>query len=89
MHIMMNISKLHAGTSHGIKNEESRMGSIFAGLYLQKSPYCMWDQAMESRMGGHVCKMQGIEREKSTGITVLARTDSGDRGPEDATKQKA
>jgi hypothetical protein len=27
------------GTSHGFKNEESRMGSIFAGRYLQNSPY--------------------------------------------------
>jgi hypothetical protein len=39
MDIMMNISEMHAGTSHGIKNEESRMGSIFAGRYLQKTPY--------------------------------------------------
>jgi hypothetical protein len=39
MDIMMNISKLHVGTSHGIKYEESRMGSIFAVRYLQKSPY--------------------------------------------------
>jgi hypothetical protein len=57
--IMVNISKLHAGSSHGIKN------------------------------GGHECKMQGIKREKSTGITVWAKTDSGDRGPEDAANQKA
>jgi hypothetical protein len=52
---MVNINKLHAGSSHGIKN------------------------------GGHESK--GIEREKSTGITIWAKTDSGDSGPEDAAKQ--
>jgi hypothetical protein len=38
---------------------------------------------------GHACKMQGVKREKSRGITVWARTDSGDRCPEDAAEQKA
>ena len=35
--IMVKISKLHAETSYGFKNGESRM--IFAGRHLQKSPY--------------------------------------------------
>jgi hypothetical protein len=38
---------------------------------------------------GHEGKMQGIERENSTGITVWARTESGDHGPVDAAEQNA
>jgi hypothetical protein len=56
--IMVNISKLHAGTSYGIKN------------------------------GGQECKMQGIKREKFTGITIWARTDSGYHCLEDASETK-
>jgi hypothetical protein len=56
--IMVNISKLHAGSSYGIKN------------------------------GGHESEMQGIERKKSMGITVWARTDSGNRGPGDTAETK-
>jgi hypothetical protein len=48
---MVNISKQHAGTSHGMKK---------------------W---------GRECKKQRTKREKSPGITVWAKTDSGDRCP--------
>jgi hypothetical protein len=50
-----------------------------------------WNQEGTShgiKNGGHECKMQGIEREKSMGITIWARTDNGNRGPEDAAKPK-
>jgi hypothetical protein len=74
-------------TSHG-RNFNEEWGSIFAGRCLQKQHE---KQAMEGRMGvmTHECKMQGIERENSPGITVWARTDSGDCCPEDAAEQNA
>jgi hypothetical protein len=38
--------------------------------------------------GGHVCKTQRIERDNYPGIAVWVRTDSGNRGPEDAAETK-
>jgi hypothetical protein len=67
-----------------MKNGVVICGSMFAKNNMREG-------AMESRMGAmtHKCKMQGIERENSTGIAIWARTDSGDRGLEDAAEQNA